>query len=397
MPARLDRAHSIADLQRMARDRLPKAVFDFIAGGAEDETTLRRNGAAFEAIEFSPRVMVDVAERDLSVPILGRQAPFPLIVAPTGLAALGWPQADIALARAAGKLGVPFVVSTAASVRIEDIARAAPDTRLWFQVYVYRDRELARNLIRRARDAGFEAIMLTADVPVFGQRERDARNRFSVPISPTPRLLWDTLRCPRWTWGILRHGIPRMENFVDRKNGLQSIGSLAAYVSANMDASVNWDDVSALRADWPGKMILKGVLSSVDAVQAVRSGFDAIVVSNHGGRQLDHTPATISVLSEIVAGVDGRSEVFLDGGVRRGSDIAKALSLGSQAVMIGRAALFGVAAAGQPGAERALELLRAEFDRTLALVGCPSASALTPAYLRAETVANRTAAAPLDL
>lgn len=383
MAGRLDRAHSIADLQRMARDRLPKAVFDFIAGGAEDETTLRRNGAAFEAIEFSPRVMVDVSERDISVPILGRQAPCPLIIAPTGLAALGWPQADIALARAAGKLGVPFVVSTASSVRIEDIARAAPETRLWFQVYVYRDRELARNLIGRAKDAGFEAIMLTADVPVFGQRERDARNRFSVPISLTPRLLWDTLRCPRWTWGILRHGIPRMENFVDRKNGLQSIGSLAAYVSAIMDASVNWNDVSALRADWPGKMILKGVLSSADAVQAVRSGFDAIVVSNHGGRQLDHAPATISVLPEIVAAVDGKAEVFLDGGVRRGSDIAKALCLGAQAVMIGRAALFGIAAGGQAGAERALELLRAELDRTLALVGCPSASALSHAYVRA--------------
>jgi (S)-mandelate dehydrogenase len=389
MPGRLDRAHSIADLQRLARDRLPKAVVDFFAGGAEDEITLRRNGAAFGTIEFSPRVMVDVSKRDLSVPILGRQAPFPLIVAPTGLAALAWPHADIALARAAGKLGVPFVVSTASSVRIEDIARAAPDTRLWFQVYVYRDRELARNLIRRAKDAGCEAIMLTADVPVFGQRERDARNRFSVPISLTPRLLWDTLRCPRWTWGILRQGIPRMENFVDRKNGLQSIGSLAAYVSANMDASVNWDDVSALRADWPGKMILKGVLSSADAIQAVRSGFDAIVVSNHGGRQLDHTPATISVLPEIVAAVAGGTEVLVDGGVRRGSDIAKALCLGAQAVMIGRAALFGVAAAGQPGTERALELLRAEFDRTLALLGCPSASALTQTYLRAETVAKQ--------
>lgn len=224
--------------------------------------------------------------------------------------------------------------------------------------------------------------MLTADVPVFGQRERDARNRFSVPISLTPRLLWDTLRCPRWTWGILRHGVPRMENFVDRKNGLQSIGSLAAYVSANMDASVNWDDISTLRTDWPGKMILKGVLSSADAVQAVRSGFDAIVVSNHGGRQLDHTPAPISVLSEIVADVNGKAEVFLDSGVRRGSDIAKGLCLGAQAVMIGRAALFGVAAAGQPGAERALAMLRAEFDRTLALVGCPTASALSPAFLR---------------
>lgn len=364
----------------MARRRLPRAVSDFIEGGAEDEVTLRRNRDAFDRIEFSPRIMVDVSARELAVPILGGPAEFPLIVAPTGLAALGWPQADIALARAAGKLGVPFVVSTASSVRLEDIARAAPDTRLWFQLYVYRDREIARGLVRRARDAGCEAIMLTADVPLFGQRERDARNHFSVPVRPTPRLLWDMVRCPAWTLGVLRHGAPRMENFVER--GRKSIGSLAAFVTANMDASISWNDLGALRADWPGPMILKGVLSSADAVEAVRSGFDAIVVSNHGGRQLDHAPASISVLPEIVAAVAGRTEVLVDGGVQRGSDIAKALCLGAQAVMIGRATLFGVAAGGQPGAERALEILRSEFDRTLALVGCPSAAALTRAYLR---------------
>lgn len=380
MSRRLERAHSIADLRRMARRRLPRAVFDFFDGGAEDETTLRSNRDAFEKITFSPRVMVDVSVRDLTVPILGAPAAFPLIVAPTGLAAMGWPQADIALARAAGKLGVPFVVSTSSSVRLEDIARAAPDTRLWFQVYVYRDRELARGLIRRARDVGCEAIMLTADVPLFGQRERDARNRFSVPIKLTPRLLWDTLRCPGWTLGLLKHGVPRMENFVGQ--GRESIGSLAAFVTANMDASVNWNDVSELRAEWSGKTILKGVLSSADALQAVRSGFDGIVVSNHGGRQLDHAPATVAVLPEIVEAVGGKVEIFLDSGVRRGSDIAKALCLGAQTVMIGRAALFGVTAAGQPGVERALELLRAEFDRTLALLGCPSATALTPEYLQ---------------
>lgn len=359
---------------------MPRAVFDFFDGGAEDEITLRRNRAALDRIEFSPRIMVDVSKRDLGVPIFGRPAAFPLIVAPTGLAALGWPQADIALARAAGKLGVPFVVSTSSSVRLEDIARAAPDTRLWFQVYVYKDRELARGLIRRARDAGAEAIMLTADVPLFGQRERDARNNFSVPIRPTPGLVWDMLRRPGWTLGILKHGVPRMENFVG--HGRESIGSLAAFVTANMDASVSWSDVADLRDEWPGKVVLKGVLSGADAAQAVRSGFDAIVVSNHGGRQLDHGPATISVLPDIVAAVDGRTEVLIDGGVQRGSDIAKSLCLGARAVMIGRAALFGVSAGGQPGAERALQLLRTEFDRTLALIGCPTARALTPAFLR---------------
>ena len=255
-------------------------------------------------------------------------------------------------------------------------------------MYVYRDRELVRSLIRRARDAGFEAIVLTADVPLLGQRERDARNRFAVPIKATPRMLWDILRCPRWTLGILRHGVPRMQNFVNAKSGLTSIGSLAAMMTSNMDASVNWNDVSALRNDWPGKLVLKGVLSRTDAIRAVRSGFDGVVVSNHGGRQLDHAPATISVLPEIVAAVAGKTQVFIDGGVRRGSDCAKTLCLGAHAAMVGRAALFGVAAAGQPGAERALELLRAEFDRVLALVGCPSAVALTPAYLRLDLVVN---------
>jgi len=388
---RLKRAQSIADLRRMARRRLPRAVFDFFDGGAEDEVTLRRNAMAFEAIELLPRIMVDVSKRSLNVPILGTQAKLPLIIAPTGLAALGWPQADIALARAAGKLGIPFVVSSSSSVRLEDIARAAPDTRLWFQVYVYRDRELVRSLIRRARDANFEAIVLTADVPLLGQRERDGRNGFSVPIRMTPRMLWDAVRCPGWTVGILTHGVPRMQNFVDAKSGLESVGSLAALMTANMDASVTWDDVSALRTEWPGKLALKGVLSPADAAQAVRSGFDAIVVSNHGGRQLDHAPATISVLPEIVAAVGGKIEIFLDGGVRRGSDIAKSLCLGAQAAMIGGATLFGVAAAGQPGAERALELLRAELDRCLALIGCPSAAALNSAFLRPASVVNRAA------
>src|SRR5262245_60060797 len=257
----LKRTQSIADLRLMARRRLPRAVFDFFDGGAEDEITLRRNTKAFESIEFAPRMMVNVSSRNLAAPILGKSARLPLIVAPTGLAALGWPQADIALARAAGKFGIPFVVSSSSSVQLEDIARAAPDTRLWFQVYVYRDRELVRSLIRRARDCGFEAIVLTADVPLLGQRERDGRNRFSVPIKVTPRMLWDTLRCPRWTLGILTHGVPRMQNFVDAKSGLKSIGSLAALMMSNMDASVNWNDVSSLRADWPGKVVLKGVLS----------------------------------------------------------------------------------------------------------------------------------------
>jgi (S)-mandelate dehydrogenase len=306
---RLERAQSIADLRQIARGRLPRAVFDFFDGGAEDEVTLRRNVAAFTAIEFSPRVMIDVSRRDLSAPVLGRPAGLPLVIGPTGLAALGWPQADVALARAAGKFSILFVVSSSSSVRIEDIARAAPDTRLWFQIYVYRDRALVKKLIRRARDAGFEAIVLTADVPLLGHRERDGRNGFAVPLRPTPRMVFDALRCPRWTLDLLVHGAPRMQNFVDAAGGLKSIGSLMALMTANMDASVSWNDVSALRSEWPGKTVLKGVLSEADAIEAVRAGFDAIVVSNHGGRQLDGAPATVAVLPEIAARAAGRIEI----------------------------------------------------------------------------------------
>jgi (S)-mandelate dehydrogenase len=390
---RLDRAQSIADLRLISRRRLPRAVFDFFDGGAEDEATIRRNSAAFAAVEFSPRIMVDVSVRNTRVSILGSPAELPLIVAPTGLAALGWPQADIALARAAGKFGIPFVVSSSSSVRLEDIARAAPQTRLWFQVYVYRDRNLVRSLIRRARDAGFEAIVITADVPLLGQRERDGRNRFAVPIRPTVRMMYDALRCPRWSLGMLRHGVPRMLNFVDAEAGMKSVGSLAALMTSNMDASVNWGDVSGLRNDWPGKMVLKGVLSAADAAQSVRAGFDAIVVSNHGGRQLDHAPATISVLPEIAAAVGGKTEIFMDGGVRRGSDVAKAICLGAKAAMVGRATLFGAAAGGQPGAERAVSLLRAELDRCLALIGCPDVTSLGPEFLRGASMTGQAAGA----
>jgi (S)-mandelate dehydrogenase len=376
-------AQSIDDLRSIARRRLPKAVFDFFDGGAEDETTLRGNVTAFRQLEFVPRVMVDVSRRDHSVSILGERSPLPLIIAPTGLAALGWPQADIALARAAGKFGIPFVVSSSSSVRLEDIARTARDTRLWFQVYVYRDRELVRSLIRRALDCDFEAIVLTADVPLLGLRERDGRNRFRVPVRMTPRMAWDVVRCPRWTWGILAHGVPRMQNFVDAGN--ESISSLAALMTGNMDASVNWADVAALRDVWPRKMVLKGVLSPADAAAAVSAGFDAIAVSNHGGRQLDSAAAPITALPAIVQAVDRRCELYLDGGVRRGSDVVKALCLGATSAMIGRATLFGVAAAGQEGAERSLELLRDEFDRCLALLGCPHAAKLEPGFLQSRS------------
>jgi (S)-mandelate dehydrogenase len=374
------RAGTIDELRRMARTRLPRAVFDFIDGAADDELTLRWNSADFDRISWRPRVLVDVAKRDCSTTILGTRSALPLIVAPTGLAALVWAKADIALARTASAAGVPFTISTSSSVRMEAIRDSAPDARLWFQAYAYKDAELTRSLLTRARAIGCDALVLTVDVPILGRRLRDVRNRFTVPLRPTPRLLWDIVRCPRWTAQILAHGVPRMQNFVDGKHAT-SVASLAALMTSNLDASFTWDRLKRVREEWGGKLVLKGVLHPEDAERAVRAGVDAIAVSNHGGRQLDAATSSIRALPNIVAAVGGRAEIFVDGGIRRGSDIARTCALGATAAMAGRAGLYGVAAAGRAGADRALGILAEELDRCLALVGCPAVNQLDSTWL----------------
>ena len=376
------RAVSIADLRTLARRRLPKAVFDFIDGAAENESTLRRNCADFDRIQFLPRVLTDVSRRNLSVSLLARAANLPVAVGPTGLAGLAWAEADIALARTAHESGIPFTVSTSSSVRMERIREAVPQARLWFQVYVYKDRDLVRALVRRAQAADFEALVLTVDVPVLGQRYRDLRNRFTVPVRAAPRLVWDLMRCPRWTAHILRHGVPKMQNLIEGSHTDTTVASLANLMTRNMDAALDWGAVASLRELWPGKMIIKGILSPQDADLAVRAGFDAISISNHGGRQLDGAISAIRALPHIVAAIGGRAELYLDGGVRRGSDIAKALALGARAVTIGRATLYGVAAAGEAGARASLSILAAELDRCLALLGCPAALNLDRSFVR---------------
>ena len=374
-------AATIAELRARARARLPRAVFDFIDGAADDELTLRWNVADFDTLEWRPRVLNDVSKRDSSAMILGARSSLPLIVAPTGLASLAWAQADVLLAQAASSTGVPFTISTSSSVRMEDIRRGAPDARLWFQVYLYKDRDLVRSLIARARAIDCDSLVITVDVPLLGRRLRDRRNRFTVPLRPTARLLFDLLRCPRWTAHILANGIPRMQNFVDGKRP-ESVASLAALMTSNMDSSVTWEAVATLRDEWPGRLVLKGILHGEDAQRAASYGIDGIVVSNHGGRQMDSVTSTLHALPEIVAAVAGRTEVFIDGGIRRGADIAKALALGATAVMAGRAGLYGVGAGGRSGADRALAILAEELDRCLALLGCAAASHLDPAWLR---------------
>jgi isopentenyl diphosphate isomerase/L-lactate dehydrogenase-like FMN-dependent dehydrogenase len=381
LPRPLSAAASIADLRAIARGRIPRAAFDFVDGGAEQETTLARNLRDLQGIALLPRYLRNVASRDLSTSILGAPAALPLIVAPTGLAALAWPQADLAIARAAAQHSIPFIISTSSSMRMEDIVSQVPEARAWFQVYLYKDRTLVESLVTRAARAGIEALVLTIDTPVLGNRERDHRNRFTVPLRPTARLVWDLIRCLRWSLATARHGAPRMQNFIEYGHG-RDVTSLMQLMTSNMDASVTWDELAWLRDRWPGKLVLKGVLAPEDAELAVKHGFDALVVSNHGGRQLDAAPSTVSMLPDIAAIVAGRCEILIDGGIRRGSDIAKVVSLGARAAMIGRPMLYGAAAGGAEGANHALHLLRTEYDRCLALLGRASTAALGPDVIR---------------
>ncbi len=374
-------AVTIADLRLLARRRLPKAVFDYIDGGAGDEITMRRNSADFDAITFRPRVLVDVSACDLAMPILGRSAPLPLIIAPTGLSALARPKADQALARAAAANGIPIILSSNSSIRLEDFARAAPQGRHWFQIYVYKDHDLVRSLVGRALAADYEALVLTVDVPVLGQRERDHRNGFTIPLRLSSRLIFDVLRCPGWAIGMARNGVPRIENFIEPGSPPERADSMISVINSKMDPSLSWDDVAWLREIWPRKLIIKGILSPADAEEAVRRGFDAIAVSNHGGRQADGAPSAISALPAIVEAVGGCAEVYLDGGVRRGASIAKALALGAKAVMVGRPTLFGAAAGGEAGVLAAISILNEEFDRCLALIGCPAAAKLERSFV----------------
>ncbi len=383
--SRLDAARSIADLRRLAQQRLPRALFDFYDGGAEDETTLRANRQAFENQGLRPRVLVDVAQVDLSTQILGAAAALPLAIAPTGAPGFGWPGADIAIAQAAAAMGIPYTLSSSGTTSIEALARAAPG-RLWFQAYVLRDRPYFEQMIRRAEAAGYEALMITVDLPVGGKRERDYRNHFAIPFRFTPRNVLDFAMHPRWLARMARYGLPQMETLSGlvkpAKLGKPSASAIASSVGNNYDPSFDWARLEQVRALWPRKLIIKGVAHPADALRLAALGADAIVVSNHGGRQLDGCAATLDLLPGVVAAVAGRLPalpvlpVLMDGGVRRGNDVIKALALGAQAVLVGRATLYGAVAAGRPGAERALLILRDEIERGMQLCGLPRIAAI---------------------
>jgi (S)-mandelate dehydrogenase len=376
------RAVNIEDLRRMARTRLPRAVFDFFDGGAEDEVTLRANRAAFERIQLLPKVLVDVAEADTRTTLFGVESRFPLAIAPTGAIGAGRPGADVALARAARAFGIPYTLATPATASIEQVAEQAGG-RLWFQLYVLRDREFREKLVERARVAGYEALLVTVDLPVGGKRERDTRNDFIAPFRPTWQNSRDMWRKPAWALDMLRHGIPRMENLHGFVQWSTKVTEVAASVGRAQDPSFDWEALKRLRELWPRKLLVKGIERPDDAERLVALGLDGVVVSNHGGRQLDGATPTLEALPAIARAVGSKLVVLLDGGVRRGVDILKARALGAQAVLTGRATLYGVMAGGEPGARRALEILTSEFERAMKLCGARAIAEITPDLVHA--------------
>ena len=373
---------NIDDLRRLARRRLPRSVFDYLDGGAEDEWTLRENPRAFDDILFRPRSAVAFPKCDLRVSVVGHDLAFPALLAPVGYSRLMHPLGELAGARAAGEFGTAFILSTISGHKLENV-KAATKGHAWYQLYLLGGRAAAESALDRARRAGFSALVLTVDTPVAGMRERDPRNGMKAMLGSNPfaklPYLPEILMHPRWLAGFLADGgIPKLENIVIPGQGPLDLVDVA---SALADAAVSWDDLQWIRKVWDRPILVKGLLTGDDARRAVDEGVAGVIVSNHGGRQLDSVYPAIRALPEVVAAVNGRVEVLMDGGIRRGGDMIKAICLGARAVLIGRAFAYGLAAAGYPGVVRALEILHADADRTLRLLGCPSVAALDSSYV----------------
>lgn len=368
----LAHAITIADLRLLAKRRLPRAVFDYIDGAADDEVTLCANMADFDAIKLKQRILAGVGATRLDTSILGSPAAAPLMIGPTGLANVTWPQADMILAREAAAAGIPLVLSTYSGSTMEEAASVGPGRR-WFQLYVFKDREITEGLIQRAQAAGFEALVITVDVPVVGKRRRDLRNGFTVPLTLTPSSILDFALHPGWCLDLWRHGVPTTRNLAGAWAGTNA-SPHAALVNSQLDPTLGWEILPWLRDRWKGPVLIKGVLSLEDAAQAVACGADGIIISNHGGRQLDGVPSSIQALEQIGSRLGAQIPLFLDGGVRRGSDIVKAVALGARAVLIGRPTLYAAAAGGGEGVRRCLQILFEDMHRTLAHIGRSSMS-----------------------
>lgn len=371
---------NVEDYRREARRRLPRFVFDYVDGSADDGNCLRRNRSDFDALSLLPRVLRDTSQVSTSFDVFGSTWRLPFGIAPTGLNGLVRSGGDAMLAQAAAKAGIPFTLSTASNMRLEDVREAAPQGLQWMQLYVMH-RTLAERIVERAQRAGYRALVLTVDVPVSGNRELDARNGFRLPFKPTPRLAWDVLTHPRWAMDLASGGAPDFANLTADGEDAGSAAMQAALLARAMDRTLVWDTLESLRRSWPGPLLLKGVLHPDDARLAIEHGVNGLIVSNHGGRQLDASPSAISALPGVVAAVQGRMPIFLDSGVRRGGDIAKAIALGADAVFLGRPLLYGLATGGQAGVEAVLKLFSDDLVRTMILLGASCVSDLRKALV----------------
>jgi (S)-mandelate dehydrogenase len=376
----LEQAINIEDLRRIAKRRLPKIAYDFIEGGCDDEKGLDRNERAFQSLSIVPRYLVDVSTLDQTTTLFGRTYASPVGIAPTGLAALFRPGADLMLAEAAREANVPFIMSGAGTASIEDLAKVAPEHG-WYQLYVAKDKAISEDMIARARNAGLSTLVLTVDVPVGSNRERNRRNGFERPLKLSLRTKLDALAHPAWMLDFLKHGEPLFSNWAPYAPKGASSADVATMVSQQTRAPLTWADVERFRALWPRKFVLKGIMDPRDAQRAADLGVDGIMVSNHGARQLDKAPSPVEVFPAIRDAVGDRVTLMIDSGIRRGSDVVAALCLGAKYCFVGRATLYGAVAGGKAGAAKALAILRNEIDLTLAQMGAPNLAALGPDFL----------------
>ncbi len=370
--SRLDDCYNVFDLRDAAKRRLPRAVFEFVDRSTEDEVALRNNRAAFERIKLRHRSLVDVSGRTTKTTLFGKEIALPMAIAPTGAAGLCWHEGELELAKAAAKAKIPFTLATGAMTNMEKIAREA-NFRLWFQLYVWKQRDLSYGLIERAKNAGFEALIVTTDTIVPPNREYNARNGFNIPFKPNMRFTFDIMRKPEWFINVLVKylttiGMPRNENYPpEYQRALRSDPRMHDVMRQD---NLNWEDVKIFRDKWPGILMLKGINRVDDALKAASLGVDGIVVSNHGGRNMDSAAATIDMLPEIAQAAGDKITVLLDSGIRRGSDIVKAVALGAKCVLTGRATLYGTAVGGEAGAAKAVGIIKTEMDKTMAYTGC---------------------------
>lgn len=385
---KIDRAVNIADLHDLAKRRLPRAIFDFIEGGVEDEHGLARNEDAFARRLLVPRYLVDVSHRHQSCSLFDHTYASPFGIAPTGFAGLFRPGADLLLAEAAAAANIPFVMSGTSTASIEAAARIAP-AHTWYQLYVARDLKISEDQIRRARDAGLSTLVLTVDVPVSSKRERNLRNNFGLTFKLDWRAVLDGLRHLPWVVEFLRKGMPAFENWTPHAGDAADAHAVARFVVEQTPATVTWPDLESFRRLWPRHLVVKGLMSPDDARRAAEIGVDGLIVSNHGARQLDRSPAPLDVFPAIRAAVQDRLVLMLDGGIRRGADIVTSVCLGARFVFVGRATLYGAIAGGVRGVQRAIDILSDEIDRVLAQIGCPSVDELNEDFVYPPTAVER--------